>query len=52
MTDPNLINLRDKVEELERQIWSCDWDSVQGIQDKITAYRAKLTQGIEFEPAF
>lgn len=52
MTDPNLINLHDKVAELERFKMSCDWDSVPFIQDKIIEYQNKISNGIEYEPAF
>ena len=52
MTDQNLINLHDKIAELEIVKMTCDWDSVQIVQDKITAYQTKLLNGITFEPAF
>ena len=52
MQAPNLINLHDRIAELERKKWSCDWDTLQVIQSKITAYREKISNGINFEPAF
>lgn len=50
--DPNLISIEDKITELEKAKWSCNWEELSIIQNKIVHYTNKLKQGILYEPAF
>lgn len=52
MTDPHLTHLPTKIQELEAEKFTCSWERLSVIQNRITAYRAKMAQGVEFEPAF
>lgn len=47
-----LINLTDKIAELEKRKMTCEWSEVEAIQNKINHYIAKVSQDILFEPAF
>ena len=49
---PHLISIRDKIAELEILKMTCDWDSVEFIQNRITAYETMLSNGVNYEPAF
>lgn len=52
MSDPNLISIRDKIKDLEREKLSCSWDRVEFIQNRIFSYETMLSNGIQYEPAF
>lgn len=47
-----LINITDKIAELEKQRFSCTWERLEFIDRLISEYKTKLANGITFEPAF
>jgi len=52
MKDPNMTDISAKIKELEQRKFTCDWSMVSVIQCRIADYKAKLSRGINFEPAF
>lgn len=52
MPDPNLISIRDKIQELELEKFSCSWDRLEFIQSRIAAYETMVSNGVNYEPAF
>ena len=52
MNQLHMTYLPDKLKELERKKWSCDWDKLQYIHEMIADCKNKLSLGIEYEPDF